>query len=518
MAGIAGRTVFIISDLHLGGEYSKTATGRGFRINTHVNELTDFVEALIRAADVRGAKLELVINGDMVDFLAEKRHDAETQEDGFASDWTPFTYQQEAACAKLEAIAVRDMQFFKALGKFLDNSHRLTILTGNHDIELSLHPVRRKLREIIGVKPGHDYELISTGEAYVVGDALIEHGNRYDNWNAVEYDRLLRLSSFMSRKQIARNESISVFDPPAGSKLVSWVINPIKEQYKFVDLLKPETDVAVPLLLALEPGYRRILATVARLALKARGWRKQNAVSRFGGDIHAGTGAVPGVFGSDMAAFSGENIIESSQDDGEAALETVLHDRLAGDTQRFLDSLPSPETGPTGMVGGDISSAKFVDRALGLAKLLLSHDNADVGRRLPALLTALQALQPDRSFDQDCEAASEYIDAASELLDAGFRFVVFGHTHFAKKVELRPASWYLNSGTWSDMIRLPSDIITAHPDEAARKLELFVQDMATGFLKRWIVFRPTYLRLDLDSSDRVMNADLVQYEPAAITL
>ncbi len=515
MAGTVDRRVFVISDLHLGGEYSKTAEGRGFRINTHVDELTGFVEALIRTADLRGGKLELVINGDMVDFLAEKRRDKEVQENGFYGDWAPFTYQQEAACAKLEAIAGRDPQFFKALGAFLDKGHRLTILTGNHDIELSLHPVRRKLREIIGVKPGHDYELISTGEAYVVGDALIEHGNRYDNWNTVEYDRLLRLSWFMSRKQIVPSEY--AFDPPAGSKLVSWVINPIKEEYKFIDLLKPETDVAVPLLLALEPGYRRILATIARLSLKTRGWRKHNAaLPRFGGDIHSDSAPTSAAFGSDMAAFSGGHSTEASQDDGEAALETVLHDRLANDTQHFLDALPPPETGRAGTFGGDISTAHFVDRTLGLARLLFSQDDADVGRRLPALLRALQALQPDRSFDHDREAASEYTDAANELLDTGFRFVVFGHTHLAKKIELRPGSWYLNCGTWSDMIQLPSEIITAHPSEAGRKLEAFVQDMATGFLKRWIIFRPTYLRLDLDVNNFVANADLVQYRPADV--
>ena len=36
--------------------------------------------------------------------------------------------------------------------------HRLTILTGNYYIELTLPAVRRKLREAIGVQPGHDLE------------------------------------------------------------------------------------------------------------------------------------------------------------------------------------------------------------------------------------------------------------------------------------------------------------------------------------------------------------------------
>jgi UDP-2,3-diacylglucosamine pyrophosphatase LpxH len=516
MAGIIDHRVYVISDLHLGGEYSKTDAGRGFRINTHVNELTEFVESLTRTSNLRGAKVELVINGDMVDFLAEKRLETEAQEGGFAGDWTPFTYRQEAACAKLQAIADRDLPFFRALGAFLGGGHRLTILTGNHDLELSLRPVRQKLREIIGVKPGHDYELISNGEAYSVGDALIEHGNRYDTWNAVEYDGLLRLSSFMSRKQFLPKES--VFDPPVGSKLVSWVINPIKHEYKFIDLLKPETDVAVPFLLALEPGYRRILATVARLALKSRLQRKHGPFpSRFGTDIHATPASASTVFGSPMGAFLSEERGEASGDDGEAALEEILQNRLAGDAQGFLDALPPVASGPSAELGGDISTAHVVDRAVGLARLFFSQDDADLGRRLPALLKALQALQPDRNFDRDYEAAPEYVDAANELFDGGFRFVLFGHTHLAKKMELRPGCWYLNSGAWTDMIQLPCDIITACPEKAGRTLKTFVQDMATGFLKDWIVFRPTYLRLDLDSNDRVMNADLLEYEPAAVT-
>jgi len=64
--------------------------------------------------------------------------------------------------------------------------HRLTILTGNHDIELNPAAVRRKLREAIGVQPGHDFEFIGNGEAYPVGDASIEHGNLYDAWNVVD--------------------------------------------------------------------------------------------------------------------------------------------------------------------------------------------------------------------------------------------------------------------------------------------------------------------------------------------
>jgi len=495
------RSVYVISDLHLGGVYGQTSKGRGFRINTHVPELAEFVRQLA-GSPPDGPKLELIINGDVVDFLAER--------EAVPPDWIPFTADPDSACAKLEAIAARDRPFFDALGAFLDKNHRLTILTGNHDIELALPPVRRKLRELIGVKPGHDYEFIGNGEAYQVGDALIEHGNRYDQWNVVSYDGLRRVSSLISRRQPIPDKY--GFDPPAGSKMVSWVINQIKEDYKFIDLLKPETDVAVPLLLALEPGYRQILATVAKLAVQAHDHRmEQPALPSVGGDIHAEGGMDSLSFGSDISTF-GES---SPADDEDAALEQILRDHLSGDSSAFEAALRPAGAAPEVRIGGDISTASIVDRTLGLARLLLARDDQDIGRRLPALLKALQALQPDRSFDLDYEAVPEYTDAARELFRGGFRFVLFGHTHMAKKIEVQPGCWYLNSGTWADLMRLPAEILTAGADEARAKLDPFVQDMAAGLLDRWLIFRPTYIQLDLDAADRVVRADLLTWQQAA---
>ena len=208
-------------------------------MNTHVEDLAGFVQTLAQTPS-NGRKVELIINGDMVDFLAEK--------DEAPPYWSPFTADPQLACAKLQAIADRDRSFFDALGALLRSGHRLTILLGNHDIELALPPVRQKLKKIIGVAPNHDFEFICNGEAYVVGDALIEHGNRYDGWNVVSYDRLRRVCSLVSRRQPIPEEY--EFDPPAGSKMVCWVINTIKEDYKFIDLLKPEKEIAIPVLLA----------------------------------------------------------------------------------------------------------------------------------------------------------------------------------------------------------------------------------------------------------------------------
>ena len=500
--GVA-RSVYVISDLHLGGAYGKTPEGRGFRMNTHANLLAEFVEALA-ASPADGPQIELVINGDMVDFLAE-REDA-------APCWNPFTSNSDAACAKLQTIADRDPRFFHGLGAFLDKNHRLTLLTGNHDIELALPAMRRKLKEVIGVKPHHDFEFLCNGEAYAVGEALIEHGNRYDQWNVVDYDGLRRISSLLSRRQPIPDKYS--FQPSAGSKMVCWVINKIKEDYKFVDLLKPETDVAVPLLLALEPGYRQILATVAKLALQAHEHRMETAaLPSFGGDIHADSDSSSISFASDMGTYSGDAPANPSPaSDEEAALQQVLRNRLGGDSGAFLDAL-NPAGSKLGQpIGGDISTANIIDRTIGLARLLLARDDQDIASRLPALLKSLQALQPDKNFDRGFEAAPEYTAAASALFDGGFQYVIFGHTHLAKKIELQPGRWYLNSGTWADLMRMPDAIISASAADARKALEPFVQGIGAGNLAPWIVFTPTYIQLDLDVNNHIIRADLLSYK------
>jgi UDP-2,3-diacylglucosamine pyrophosphatase LpxH len=489
----------VISDLHLGGEYAPTPAGRGFRLNTHVAELVEFVRSLA-AEQTNGSRTELVINGDMVDFQTEA--DVPVR-DGARAQWNPFTASEDTACAKLQSIVDRDPSFFDALKTLLDSGARLTILSGSADIELGLPAVRRKLRDLIGVRPGHDFELITSGEAYSVGDALIEPGNRYDSWNTVDHDSLRRVCSLLSRRQSVPEKYD--FDAPAGRKMVAWVVNPIKQDYKFIDLLKPATDAAVPLLLALEPGYRVFLVTVAKSALQARGHRMEKAaLPSFGGDISSQSGDMGGLstmdsFGSDISSFG---------DDPKDELDEILRSKLGDEGARQFTRSLAPPDGASENIGSDISTASVVDRALGLFSLLRAKDDADIGARLPALLKALRALQPDRLFDLDYEPAQEYADAAKELTEGGFRYIVFGHTHFAKQIDLGNGRWYLNTGAWADVMQLPPEILDADEDRAVAQLGAFVQDVAGGQLRGWTAFRPTYVRLDLDTGDRVVQCEL----------
>src|SRR5439155_24466617 len=87
-----------------------------------------------------------------------------------------------------------------------------------------------------------------------------EHGNRNDAWNSVNFDGLRRYRSVLSRRQERFPDA--EFHPPPGSRLVERIMNPIKTDYPFIDLLKPETEAAIPLLLALEPSLARDIETI----------------------------------------------------------------------------------------------------------------------------------------------------------------------------------------------------------------------------------------------------------------
>ena len=511
------RQVFVISDLHLGGVYPlpDDPSSRGFRICTHAPAIAEFVRGLINKTP--GVTTELVVNGDMVDFLAEVS-------DG-DKEWVPFIPDPERAIEKLHAITGRDQEVFDAFGEFLEAGHRMVMLLGNHDVELCFPGVRAALREIIGVKGHHDFEFIHDGEAYLVGDALIEHGNEYDDWNRVNYAQLRKLRSRFSRR--VTEEEDEIFEPPAGSHMVSDVMNPIKEHYGFIDLLKPENGAALPMLVALEPGYRRKLGRIAGIVggIKTLGVRKMVAtaigadISSHGPDIEDFGGEMGGMgnLGEDMGSSPPPEKSESQPEPEEPDhLAGHLMDVLGDAAEKFTEIVEETlEPDEADEIGSDISAMDVINTAWGMAKMALSSSDEKVEARLPALLQAMRALRDDHSFDESVETGKTYIEAAQAMARGPIKHVVFGHTHLPKRVALESGGYYLNSGTWANVLHFPEEIIRGDEDEALPKLREFVEAMKANDFSRWCLFRPTYVRLDVGSDGVVVEAALVHHEASA---
>ena len=487
------REIFVISDLHIGGRYAQPGdvNSRGFRICTHVDTLARFVDMLAGRRET-GTDIELVINGDFLDFLAE-----EEAPSGDSGLFVPFVQDPGKAVERLETMVFRDGVLFEALRGFTGRGGQLTVLLGNHDVELALPRVRQRLVRELSGEASARLTFIYDGEAYTVGDALIEHGNRYDGFNVVDHDGLRRVRSLQSRGQPV--EPGYDFEPPTGSRLVASIMNRIKQDYPFVDLLKPETQAVIPLLLALEPGFRgKALELMKLKRLADRRAPVAPTMPAYGGDI--ASSGMAGSFGGDL----GGDMDGGGTRAADPLASMLVQEKVmpADAASRFVAGLV-PEAVE---VGGDISSGGW-GVGWGLARLALGRESEPVERRLPALLEALRAVQHDRSFDESYETAPVYLDAAQKLAQGGIRYVLFGHTHLAKRVDLGEGRVYLNSGTWADLIRFPQVIVTPGNPHALEELRDFIADMVARRFDKWILFKPTYLRLAV-RGEHVERAEL----------
>jgi UDP-2,3-diacylglucosamine pyrophosphatase LpxH len=476
--------LYVISDLHLGGR-AGAPPARGFRINTHVPLLGEFVRRIARrAAATRDAsRVELVINGDIVDFLAQEGPQPD-------QPWRAFI--EDPAEALQADVEIRDQErpFFDALRELLQQGGDLTLLLGNHDVELSLPAVRAQIETDLGAADSRGHlRWVVDGQAHAVGEVLIEHGNRYDGFNVIDHDRLRRVRSAQSRRQ--RLQGGEGFEPPPGSRLVQQVMNPIKRDYPFVDLLKPETEAVVPLLVALEPG---LAADIERLwnlwRLKSEAGRQQPlAPARPARSGQIGIAAAPAAAASAWAQMLGARMAPAQLD----AL------------QQLAAIAAAPARSPIGL--GDAWRQ-------GLSLLRGHFDAATLERRLRVLLDALRTLQHDTSFDPAVEQP-EWLRHAQALADQGFQAVVFGHTHLAKQVPLNGGAVYLNTGTWADLMKLPAGLFDADLGVARATLDRFVTDLREGRHDEHLAFDPRYAQIEVDEQGRCRSARLCRFDAAA---
>jgi UDP-2,3-diacylglucosamine pyrophosphatase LpxH len=433
------RLVHVISDLHLGGA-AATASEPAFQMcppATH-RLLASFIDRLPAGTACRES--HLVIAGDIVDFLAE-------------APFAAFTADPAQACAKLRRIVAGSAVVWQALRRFTaERDGHLVLMLGNHDIELALPAVRALLAETL---PGPRVHFIYDNEAWTLGPLLVEHGNRFDGWNAVPHGALRRV-----RSQQSRHAPVTpAFVPPPGSRMVIDVLNPLKRHYPFIDLLKPETAAALP-----------IAAALGAIGLQ-QAW-----------DAYV--------------QYRARQAVDFDEDSGEPA-------------------------GP-----GYVAAAANADRDLWLAAQAIAHGGAGqqvsaagdlLGRgaaivtgqvraaRIDAVYTAFRKLAGlrqllDDTFDVDKEVDT-YLKPARRALGAGFRVVVYGHTHLPKHIALE-GGVYLNTGTWADVMALPACIQDG--DEAAGRaaFRAFAADLGGATLERWRRSLPTYARIELDG-DRV---------------
>lgn len=435
------RRVIAISDLHIGG-HKHPMLGAPDLLAGFLGQLADHKPAL-------GEQVELVIHGDFIDFLAEEPNDA-------------WTASEAVALAKLEQVFRRHPGLFDALAKCVGAMSRFTLLLGNHDIELAYPQVRDALLARLGTEQ-HRCLFIGDNQGYRVGDLLIEHGNRYDPWNAIDYDGLRETASAASRGE-APPRALAICP---GSRFVHDVMNPLKDRYQFIDLLKPETELVALLLTTFEPELKRDLSLIYGLAssyakqyYRKASWTIAGPRQGLGQATLVARGAADDLPADVRAAFADE--------------------RSAADGRQLVS------------VGQTLRRLFLKDPSKSIKTKLEKGEDVDP-KRLQKLQVALRAkLAADRSFEEG-DDAGECAEAARGMIEAKVaRVVVMGHTHLRRDVPFGEGR-YLNTGTWADLIRVKKSDPFLQDSEAGRAALLaWLRRLVTNDLEGIRLPDPTY--------------------------
>jgi hypothetical protein len=223
--------------------------------------------------------------------------------------------------------------------------------------------------------------------------------------------------------------------------MVKDIMNDVKRRYHWIDLLKPEMKAAVGILLALDPDQlskiKRLLPIIGKKVEGSREVDQRLAADGFqlpaSSDFHFGS--VDSLLGSNlMAGLSGRDKNRSTAD---AMLLAVEKNYKTGSV--ITD--PHDDTLGTGQYIWDRLTAWFS----GIKKE-------------EALRRALQDwLKDDPTFlisDRD-ETCQKMLDTVGAAVD----FIVTGHTHLERAIDLGNGRFYFNCGTWIRLLALTKEML-----------------------------------------------------------
>lgn len=409
--------IHVISDLHMGGV-------PGFQILRETQRLAGYI--LWVAEQCPAGEIALVLNGDVIDTLAED-----------VGGYVAF----DNAVPVIQRI-MSDPNFspvWDALSALVAKSGRtLVIMIGNHDIELAFPAVQQAIverlaRQDLTIRARIHFATIGAGFTCLVGNARVfcTHGNEVDPWNFIRYEDL---SKAARRLNAGRPLAPSDWEPNAGTKMVKDVMNDVKRRYRWIDLLKPETQAAVGVLLALDPGQITRLSKIIPIAGKM--------------------------------AWDGREV------DGRLSAEGFVSLAPEKSRQVSVDQLLGPNF-RQGVVKaqGNIDSAdalllaaeeRFQDRALDVQNDQTLGVGQFIWDRITGWITSIgedealrralkDLLSDDKTFQIDnCDDTYKQV---SETIGSGIDFIITGHTHLERAIATKGGPYYFNCGTWIRLLR-----------------------------------------------------------------
>lgn len=427
--------LFVLSDLHLSAERNAGA----FQSDVELAECLRWIRTQTHGS-------LLVLAGDVLDLLTP---DGEGEEPDF---------NRPAKLAN-EIIECHPEVFDELSALARDPGHGLVIMGGDRDAELIFPAVREAVERRLGTSIiGPTLRWLVHGEALrlSVGDAavLVEHGNNWDPWNRIKHATLQTSLSLASRNL----SDVTDYQRPLGARLALELGRELRSDYKWIDCLRPETEVLLPLLLHFaSPEQRDSLFELADedLSMKATARSRKNS-------------------------HNPDKLYE-----GEREAEDSPRTRaFKGWVDEILPLRPKPESstptnGHTPETNGHMPErlrAHLVERL----------------RAVSAHGTSFELEKPDGSDEH-----------LQPTFDGGTDLIIHGHTHAAKAYTVG-RGLYLNTGTWCQLLRLPRS------DQSAEAWQDFLRLLQTNDVKSFR--RPTLAHAQHVPAKKLTTAELLEWQ------
>jgi UDP-2,3-diacylglucosamine pyrophosphatase LpxH len=405
------RVTLIVSDLHMGDGKA----GDDFVDDKH--QFSSFVRAQASSEDGRAGAIELIINGDFLEFV-------QVLPQVYTLNSPEYWCSENESLAKLDSILMGHPDVFEALKEFQKFRNRVTIFPGNHDVDLYWDGVQRKLRETAG-----DVN-IETGEVTYTrygGRVHISHGHLFESIDPANSFKNWR-NPILSQPTDADPKRLEMCP---GTLFVVKFVNFLEDKYPFADNLHPETALA------------GILAREDRWGLTAIAWVMLRFATKY-----------PKAFLSTEAqgAAIGAQLLNAIQADN------FLRQKIA--------SVYSEVLGQSGMTAARVKEILASEEAIATFVEQLVHAEPSWNRWLKVLDMAKPAVLSIEAYGGstlsivtagNVDVRTSCAEIARSQWKAGAEIVVLGHTHLPEKVKEGTGIYY-NPGSWTRYIENPRSL------------------------------------------------------------
>jgi hypothetical protein len=249
-----------------------------------------------------------------------------------------------------------------------------------------------------------------------------------DGWNVVDHHALLQVS-----RALNRGVEPPKWDANAGTTFVIDVMNDVKKDFPMVDLLKPETEAAVPVVVAITPWKLKDIMKIVRAGRAVGTLLKDKIRMAFG-------------------FLSAEEMEKAAPSEAEVTRQFLgEHFNLAaagGGGSSVADMLMASHNAiEEGVDPKDTEDDDQYPEFLGVMDIFKKTPEDE---RLRLKLKEKLEGRRDFELDEKDETFNELDEEVSSEID----YLVAGHTHLHRAIRRKRNKYYFNSGTWIRLIKV----------------------------------------------------------------